>query len=99
MGSANQSMPFLGRPCRRGAKRGMRGALSLFYALVFCSVAWSQQQTFRVYNAATFRTAKAIENGVAPGSLILVDITALASVWQLDEDSVVTLSLRGAAAA
>src|SRR5690349_12649990 len=99
MGSDNQPSPPSERPYSLAAKYAMRGAYSLAYALVFCSVAWSQQQTFRVYNAATLLTAKAPEDGVAPGSLILVDIIALSNVWQLTEDSAITLSLRSAAAA
>ena len=53
----------------------------------------AQQPTFRVYNAATSLTTKVAENGVAPGSLISVDISALADFWQLDDGSVITLSL------
>jgi uncharacterized protein (TIGR03437 family) len=88
-----------GRPYRLAAKSRMRRALPLFCALAFCSVAWGQTHTFRVYNAATFLTAKAPESGAAPGSLLLVDLTALSGVWQRDEDTVITLSLRSGTAA
>src|ERR1700682_5399070 len=82
----------------RGSLLSARGLTGCACWLALCSAGLAQQQTFPVLNAATLLTSGAPDCGVAPGSLVSIYVGAIQELFDLPEDSKLTLRFESAGA-